>query len=60
MKNIISTNNAAPAKNFISTNIMNMNKNSLEKLSKSQLIDVLLRLNEQLNILIQQNAAQTT
>ena len=35
-----------------------MDKNSLEKISKSQLINMLLQQNVQINMLIQQNAAQ--
>ena len=35
-----------------------MDKNSLEKISKSQLINMLLQQNAQINMLIQQNAAQ--
>ena len=35
-----------------------MDKNSLEKISKSQLINMLLQQNAQINTLIQQNAAQ--
>ena len=42
--------------NIISTN--NIDKNSLEKISKSQLINMLLQLNAQINMLIQQNAVQ--
>ena len=55
MKNIISTNNAAAAnnaaspKNIISTN--NMNKHDLNKLSKTQLINLLLKQNAEIKLL---------
>ena len=62
MENIISTNimasanNAAPAKNIISTN--NMNKRHLNKLSKTQLINLLLKQNAEIKLLWHQQVEQ--
>ena len=53
MENIISTNNAAPAKNIISTS--NMNKHDLNKLSKTQLINLLLKQNAEIKLLWHQH-----